>query len=121
MESQKQLLIGIVGPCAAGKSTLKTGLERHGIVARHIAQEHSYVPNMWQRIVNPDLLIFLDVTYPTTMIRRQMEWNEAEYQEQQRRLEHARQSANCYIDTELLSIDEVLQSALRFIQEYRQP
>jgi len=121
MESQTQLLIGIVGPCAAGKSTLKTGLERHGIVARHIAQEHSYVPNMWQRIVDPDLLIFLDVSYPTTRIRRQMDWNEAEYQEQQRRLVHARQYANCYIDTELLSIDEVLQSALKFIQEYRRP
>ena len=121
MESEKQLLIGIVGPCAAGKSTLKTGLERHGIAARHIAQEHSYVPNMWQRIVNPDLLIFLDVSYPTTIVRRQMDWNESEYQEQQRRLVHARQQANYIIDTELLSIDEVLQSALKFIQEYRRP
>ena len=119
MESEKQLLIGIVGPCAAGKSTLKTGLETHGIVARHIAQEHSYVPNMWHRIVNPDLLIFLDVSYPTTLIRRQLDWDESEYQEQQRRLVHARQHADCYIDTERLSIDEVLKSVLKFIQEYR--
>lgn len=120
MEPEKQLLIGIVGPCASGKSTLKYGLESHGIVARHIAQEHSYVPNMWQRIANPDLLIYLDVSYPTTKIRRQMDWNEAEFQEQQRRLEHARQHANFYIDTERLSINEVLQSALNFIQAYRQ-
>jgi hypothetical protein len=75
---------------------------------------------MWQRIVNPDLLIFLDVSYPTTLIRRQLDWDETEYQEQQRRLEHARQFADCYIDTELLSIDEVLQAAFSFIQEYRQ-
>lgn len=121
MESEKQLLIGIVGPCAAGKSTLKAGLERHGITARHIAQEHSHVPYMWQQIVNPDLLIFLDVSYPTTKIRRQMDWDEAEYQEQQRRLAHARQYANCYIDTELLSIDEVLQTALKLIQAFRRP
>ena len=72
---------------------------------------------MWQRIVNPDLLIFLDVSYATTLIRRQMDWEEAEYQEQQRRLEHARQHADCYVDTERLSIDEVLQAVLTFIQE----
>jgi len=73
---------------------------------------------MWQRIVNPDLLIFLDVSYATTLIRRQMDWEEAEYQEQQRRLEHARQHADCYVDTERLSIEAVLQAVLTFIQEY---
>ena len=116
MESEKQLLIGIVGPCAAGKSTLKTGLEKQGYLARHIAQEHSYVPDMWKRIANPDLLIFLDVAYPTSIKRRQMEWDEAEYQEQQRRLTHARQHANLYLDTDQLSIDEVLIKVLRFLE-----
>jgi cytidylate kinase len=117
MEPGKKPVIGVVGPCAAGKSTLIAGLEKRGLSARHIAQEHSYVPTMWQRIANPDLLIFLDVSYPTTIIRRQIDWEEAEYLDQQRRLEHARQHADCYIDTEQLSIDEVLQAVLHFLEE----
>lgn len=110
-------LIGIVGPCAAGKSTLISGLTRHGFNARHIAQEHSYVPDMWQRLTQPDILIYLDVAYPTTLIRRQTNWNENEYQEQVRRLAHARQHADLAIDTTLLGIDEVLAAALDFLSK----
>ena len=116
MPPGQKLLIGVVGPCAAGKSTLVAGLEMHGFSARHIAQEHSYVPTMWQRITHPDLLIFLDVTYQTTKVRRQMDWEEAEYQEQQKRLVHARQHADFYLDTEKLSIEEVLAETLAFLQ-----
>jgi len=29
----------------------------------HIAQEHSYVPYMWKRITNPDLLIYLNASF----------------------------------------------------------
>ena len=53
-------LIGVVGVCASGKSTLIKGLKERGFNARHIAQEHSYVKDMWKRITNPDLLVFLD-------------------------------------------------------------
>ena len=121
MEPEQRLHIGVVGPCAAGKSTLIAGLGSHGYAARHIAQEHSYVPDMWQRIVNPDLLIFLDVSYPNSIIRRQMNWEETEYQEQQRRLSHARIHADCYLDTDKLSIDEVLNTVLQFLQQDKQP
>ena len=57
MDSPK---IGVVGPCAAGKTTLIAGLRNHGYTAKHIAQEHSYVPAMWQLLTNPDILIYLD-------------------------------------------------------------
>ncbi len=57
-------LIGVVGPCAAGKTTLVSGLRQAGYEVRHIAQEHSYVADMWKRLTNPDILIYLHVSYP---------------------------------------------------------
>ncbi|MBI3737884.1 MAG: hypothetical protein HY258_02430, partial [Chloroflexi bacterium] len=70
----KRFLIGIVGPCGAGKSTLTAGLEREGFHCRHIAQEHSYVPSMWQKITNPDLLIFLNSSFEVSTRRRRLNW-----------------------------------------------
>ena len=111
------MLIGIVGPCAAGKSTLVAGLKGHGYQARGIAQEHSYVPSMWQRITKPDILIYLDVSYENTIRRCQLDWTPAEYAEQLHRLRHARQLANFYLDTNLLSINGVLAKVTIFLDE----
>ena len=83
-------LIGVVGPCSAGKSTLIAGLSHYEYGARHIAQEHSYVPDMWKRITKPDVLIFLDVSYEESMRRRPMEMTEEEFDTQNQRLNHAR-------------------------------
>jgi deoxyadenosine/deoxycytidine kinase len=113
--SQKQPLVGIVGVCASGKSTLISGLIEHGVSARHIAQEHSYVKDMWKRLTNPDILIFLDASYPVTLKRRLFNWTETDWDEQQRRLIHARQHANLYINTDELSIEQVLKTAITFI------
>jgi len=111
------MLIGIVGPCAAGKTTLIAGLKQHGYdQVRHIAQEHSYVPYMWQRLVHPDVLIYLDVSYPLTLQRRQMDWTEAEYAEQGHRLRHARQHAHLYLQTDNLSSQQVLERVLEFLR-----
>jgi guanylate kinase len=122
MDSQKEEppstpepLIGVVGPCASGKSTLIAGLTRLGYRTRHIAQEHSYVKDMWQRLTNPDILIFLDVAYPTTCQRRKLDWTESDWQEQQHRLSHAKAHADLYLDTNKLSIEEVLNKAIEFI------
>ena len=109
-------LIGVVGPCAAGKSTLIAGLTRRGYRTRHIAQEHSYVKDMWQRLTNPDILIFLDVAYPTTCQRRKLDWTESDWQEQQHRLSHAKAHADLYLDTDKLSMEEVLNKAIDFIR-----
>ena len=112
--------IGIVGPCTAGKSTLIGRLRAIGIEARHIAQEHSYVPAMWQRLTNPDVLIFLDVSYPVSMQRNKINWTIAEYQEQQRRLEHARAHAHFYLLTDPLNPDEVVDAVCKFLAQYPQ-
>ncbi|MFZ5821205.1 MAG: hypothetical protein ACOYYJ_15020 [Chloroflexota bacterium] len=113
---KKSLLIGVVGPCGAGKSTLTNALDALGYRTRHIAQEHSYVKDMWKRLTNPDLLIFLQASYPVTCQRRNLDWTEADYLEQQRRLAHARQHADLFIDTDPLDPDQVLAQALAFLQ-----
>ena len=109
------LRIGIVGPCTAGKSTLIQLLNANGIQARHIAQEHSYVQNMWLRMTNPDVLVFLDVSYPVSMLRRKINWNLDEYMEQQRRLAHARANAHLYLMTDQMAPQDVLRAVLDFI------
>jgi len=108
-------MIGVVGPCAAGKTTLVSALRKKGYETRHIAQEHSYVPDMWKRVTNPDILVYLHVSYPLTLTRRNIDWTEAEYTEQIHRLRHAREFADCFIDTDLLSAKQVLDQVLRYV------
>lgn len=102
-------LIGIVGVCAAGKTTLITNLTRLGYTCRHIAQEHSYVPDMWQRLTDPDILIYLEASYPMTIVRRNMTWTQSEYQEQLERLVHAKSHADILVYTDNLNLQEVLE------------
>lgn len=110
-------LIGIVGPCGAGKTTLAEGLQRNGWRARAIAQEHSNVKDMWQRMTRPDVLVFLQASCLVGGERRRMEWNDSEWEEQQRRLIHARRHANITLDTDTLGIGEVLDLILTFLKE----
>ena len=70
---------------------------------------------MWKRITNPDLLIYLNSSFEVSTQRRKLNWNEAEYQEQLHRLDHARLHADLIIETDNLSPMEVLERALSFI------
>ena len=108
-------LVGIVGPCGSGKTTLTHSLEQLHIKARHIAQEHSYVPDMWQRITHPDKLIYLEVSFENATRRRKLNWTLSEFEEQLHRLRHARQHADLLLKTDSMSPDEVLRAALQFI------
>ena len=118
-KAKSSFRIGIVGPCGAGKTTLAAGLQQRGYEARVIAQEHSYVPDMWRRLTNPDVLIFLQASWAVGGARRRLNWTEAEWQEQQYRLRHARQHADFYVDTDTLSIEEVRQKVIDFLSKYR--
>lgn len=108
-------LVGVVGPCGSGKSTLIVRLEANGFACRHIAQEHSYVQDMWKRIGHPDLLIFLQASFPVCTARRKLNWNESDFAGQQRRLAHALAHADLVVDTDLLSPDEVAARVLEFL------
>jgi hypothetical protein len=114
---RQKMKVGVVGVCASGKSTLVKKLSASGYDARHIAQEHSYVKDMWKRISHPDTLIFLDVTYEMTCIRRSTDWTEKDYNEQQRRLLHARDHANIIIDTTDISADEVFATTIKHLKD----
>jgi deoxyadenosine/deoxycytidine kinase len=116
MEPPGKLLIGVVGPCGSGKSTLIKGLEERGYSCRHIAQEHSYVQAMWQIISKPDILIYLSASFPVSTTRRKLNWQEKDYLEQLRRLEHARQHAQLNVNTDNLTPEQVLQNVLDFLQ-----
>jgi deoxyadenosine/deoxycytidine kinase len=113
---RKKIMIGIVGPCGSGKSTLLVGLRTKGYFGRHIAQEHSYVPYMWKRITNPDLLIYLNASFESCTKRRKLNWTNEDYQEQLRRLSHAREHADLIIDTDSISPDEVLSKLVDYLK-----
>jgi ABC-type glutathione transport system ATPase component len=115
MTKNKDLLIGVVGPCGAGKTTLSRGLKNHGYNARPIAQEHSFVPDMWRRLTNPGILIFLQASRSVGGNRRALSWTDEEWQEQQRRLLHAREHADFYLDTDSLDIPGVLSAVIDFL------
>jgi len=109
-------LIGVVGPCGSGKSTLIASLEARGYRCRHIAQEHSYVPYMWRHISNPDILIFLECSFENSTARRKLNWMRADHEEQMRRLAHALDHANLIVDTNALAPEEVLRRVLEYLE-----
>ena len=116
-EDPPRPLIAVVGPCASGKTTLVEGLAQHGFTARQIAQEHSYVPQMWQILTKPDILIYVDAGYESCTARKQLNWSMNEYERQIERLAHARQNADIYLDTEGISPQAALERALEALQQ----
>jgi RNase adaptor protein for sRNA GlmZ degradation len=110
------LVVAVVGPSASGKSTLVARLKDAGYAARHVAQEHSYVKDMWQRIHPPDVLIYLDVSYEVSRQRRPVvRWGPDRHTVEVERLSHARQHCDLYIDTSSLTPDEVSEKVFAFL------
>jgi thymidylate kinase len=105
--SSEKLLIAIVGPCAAGKSTLADSLDYLDCTFRQVAQEHSYVQEMWKLFTNPDFLIYLDVSYSVSIARSKNSWKEEIFNKQIERLQHARENADLYIQTDQLEPEEI--------------
>ncbi len=111
-------LVKIAGVSAAGKSTLVAGLRELGYNARPVAQEHSQVQDMWQRIRPPRWLIFLDADLAAQGERRpDVSWDEPWRRTELKRLGHARNSADLVIDTSSLSAERVLRQAVDFLRE----
>ncbi len=109
-------LVAVVGACGSGKSTLVRGLQAHGVNARQVVQEHSYVLDMWARITKPDLLIYLDASLATIRNRR----NDPDLpgwlvEDEIRRLRHARTHCDLCIQTDSLTPSDVLEQALAFL------
>ncbi len=115
MDEVHKPIVGLVGPCKSGKTLLKRGLTSLGYPVKHIAQEHSYVQEMWQKIAKPDVLIYLAVSFPVTLQRSSLQWHQGEYDEQLRRLTHARNHADIIIHTDELNPQQVLAQAVQFL------
>ena len=120
MSAEKPFLrVAVVGACASGKSTLVDALRQAGYEARHVAQEHSYVPAMWQRISRPDVLVYLDVNYETIMARRPgLNFSPADLEEQSRRLAHARDHCHLYLDTSEMAPAEIQERCLQYLERF---
>jgi deoxyadenosine/deoxycytidine kinase len=108
-------IIGVVGPCAAGKTTLVAALRSKGYQVRHIAQEHSYVRDMWKQFSNPDFLIYLDVSFEESMARSGSTWTRSIFDKQVERLKHAFKHADLIIETDNLRPEQVLEIALEYL------
>ena len=107
--------ISVVGPCAAGKSTLTHKLRSLGYEVRMPAQEHSGVADMWQQLTSPDVLVYLDAELGTISRRRRIHWGQDRLEGLKCRLRHAREHANLYISTDKLTPDQVLQRVQAYL------
>jgi shikimate kinase len=110
------LRIALVGPCASGKSTLGSALRAAGYTIKQPAQEHSYVPAMWQRLTQPDVLIYLDLDFENLQQRRpKNHGGPKRLAEQHHRLAHAYEHCDLYVDTSNLTPVEVQEKVLVFL------
>ena len=107
--SREYPLIAVVGPCASGKSWLVRALKARGYNAREVGQEHSQVPDMWQRFTNPDVLVFIDVSWRLALKRRPCDAGAEWWYELARRLRHAREHADIYVCTDGVTPDDVAE------------
>lgn len=104
-------LIGVVGNCVAGKTTLVNGLKEKGYRAVNIAQEHSTAQKLWQR-KQPDFLVCLSCTLATAQARREIYWGQERLDDQWQRLAHARAHCDLYLPTDGLAISDVLEAVI---------
>ncbi len=84
--------------------------------AREVNQEHSYVPTMWRRFTEPDVLIYLDVSQAVASQRRSSEAGAAWWSAMKERLQHARQHADLLIETDGLRPRDVVKEAISFLE-----
>lgn len=99
--------LAIVGPCAAGKSTMVRALVAIGVPAREVAQEHSRVPHLYARRAPPTALVYLAADWKTVAARRGRRDSRPQYEEELRRLAAAKATAGLVVHTDGLQPDAV--------------
>ena len=116
MSNETSPRIVVVGPCAAGKSTLVRALKLHGHDAYVCAQEHSEIATLWNH-QRPQLMIALSVNLESIRTRRDGQWPRRVYEAEVRRLRDAFEHADVVIDTSDKSANEVVNVALTYLNE----
>lgn len=113
-------VIAVVGVCAAGKSTLATGLKALGYEAFSVPQEHSVVRALWER-KHPDILVMLDAEWETTKKRRpDIMYGPERIIEQRRRLQLARDCCHLYLPTDDMTIDQVRAAVVELAERWKE-
>jgi hypothetical protein len=67
---------------------------------------------MWQILTKPKVLVYLDADYGICSTRKSLDWTHGEYQQQIHRLAHAKEHCDIYIQTDDLTIEQVLSQVL---------
>ena len=114
--------IAVTGVCASGKTTLTAGLTRLGYVAYSVPQEHSFVKRLWEK-QHPDvnILVLLDARYETTKRRRpEIAYGPERLEEQRARLATARESCDLYLPTDDLTIEQVLETVVNWVEAWKE-
>jgi len=99
-----------------------TGLRAQGFAAaRLVAQEHSGIRDLWALPGRPEVLIYLDAQ-PATMNRRQgrSDWTAEARADLVNRLERARRECDLYLPTDDLTIPQVLETVVQFLEQHFQ-
>jgi len=110
--------IVVVGPCAAGKTTLVEHLQERGFAARVVAQEHSIIGDLFRKRY-PDVVIALDLDLETLRQRRSPTWSVNIYADQHERLKEAFAAADLFIDTVEHDEQEVADMVVEWLEATR--
>lgn len=109
-------LVGVVGICAVGKSTLVQALRAARYTVIEIPQEHSELPYLWVRH-HPAFLVYLDVSDAVAQKRRSYLVPDRLAQERQL-LAFARENAQLCLDVDGLAPQEVLALVTSALDAY---
>jgi RNase adaptor protein for sRNA GlmZ degradation len=112
-------IIKVVGVSASGKSTLVQALRQAGYEARPVSQEHSHLPDLWQRFDRALYLIVLDADLAAQQARRpDVPWSAENLAEERSRVAHASAHADLQINTSAMTADQVLAVTLAFLEHH---
>ena len=111
--------IVVVGPCAAGKTTLVSILRPKGYDIRSCVQEHSFTPALWKSFSKADVLVYLDAALATIAQRQhRSDWTQTRLDGQHKRLSHARAHCDLYLPTDDLAREEVAEAVDVFLRAH---
>src|SRR5690606_6747791 len=112
--------IVVIGPCASGKTSLTTRLQRLGYDALACGQEHSETAELWKH-QQPDALVGLRIALDTLRQRRSREWPATIYGRQMSRLESGYRSADLVIDCDAIDQEAVMDRVVAWLLDHPGP
>lgn len=109
--------IVIIGPCASGKTSLSTRLQRRGYRAYACGQEHSEIPDLWRHQA-PDVVIGLHIDLETLRRRRSPTWPHDIYERQIARLRAGYARADLVIAADRIDQETVAERVIAWLRDH---